>query len=155
MQKNFFIETYKIYKKFFFYRSFFSILIISLLFISSLAEVIGVSVFLIFLMNFFGSGLIQSGLLNSIFDNIFIFFGLDPTFNTILLFFSFFIFLKAFLLFFALYLSSSYAAGIAYDIRIKLLQGLLNVKYDFILNQPLGSIITSLDFDSERLAITY
>jgi len=155
MQKNFIIETYKVYKKFFFNRSFFSILIISLLFISSLAEVIGVSALLLFLMNFFSPDLIQSSLLNSVFDNIFIFLGFDPTLNIILSFFSFFIFLKAFLLFFALYLSSSYAASIAYDIRIKLLQGLLNVKYDFILNQPLGSIITSLDFDSEKLAITY
>ena len=129
-------------------------LIIFLFLISSLTEAVGISALLIVLLEFFNLDTSQNQIIIKI-NDFFNFFGIELTLNSMLFVFFITIIFKSIIQFSSLYISSLAGLNIAQFVRKNLVEKLISAKYSFLINIPIGKIITHLNDEADKISIFY
>ena len=135
-------------------KPFITSLIIFLFFLSSMSEAVGISALFVILLDFLNLEDSQNKI--TIFlNNFFNYFNITLSLNSMLFVFLITIFLKSVILFSSLYLSSITSVNLAKIVRKDLVQKLISAKYSFLVNIPIGRIITHLNDETDRVSIFY
>ena len=135
-------------------KPFITSLIIFLFFLSSMSEAVGISALFVILLDFLNLEDSQNKI--TIFlNNFFKYFNITLSLNSMLFVFLITIFLKSVILFSSLYLSSITSVNLAKIVRKDLVQKLISAKYSFLVNIPIGKIITHLNDETDRVSIFY
>ena len=135
-------------------RPYITSLIVFLFILSSLSEAVGISALLVILVDFFDGGSSENKII-LILNNFFQFFNINLDLKPMLAVFFVAIFFKAIILFGSLYISSITAVNLSKNIRGNLVNELIGTKFSFLVNLPIGRIITHLNDESDRVAIFY
>jgi len=128
--------------------------IILLFFISSVSEAIGISALLVLLLDFFNLEVSQNKI--TIFlNNFFQYFGVTLNLTSMLFIFFIAIFLKSIILFCSMYISAVFGVDLSRNARKDLIEKLIAARYSFLVNIPIGRIITHLNEETDRISIVY
>lgn len=149
-----FVDLYKCIVSFFRERPFITTLIIFLFFLSNISEAIGISALLLILLEFFNIQTSQNNI-SLYLNNFFEFFNISNNLNSMLFVFFIAIVLKSVILFGSLYISAIAGVNISRIARKNLIKILMSARYSFLINIPIGKIITHLNDEADRIAIFY
>ena len=149
-----FVDLYKCIVSFFRERPFVTTLIIFLFFLSNISEAIGISALLLILLEFFNIQASQNNI-SLYLNNFFEFFNISNNLNSMLFVFFIAIVLKSVILFSSLYISAIAGVNISRIARKNLIKMFMSARYSFLVNIPIGKIITHLNDEADRIAIFY